>query len=61
MTLFEEHKRRNVFLALMVLGQYEQALAFDLGGYPRFEWADHWAVACRRTPEGYDCGRGDMP
>ncbi len=30
---------------LMILGQFEQALAIDVGGYPRFAWAEYWAEA----------------
>lgn len=46
MSLLEQLKRRNVFLALVIVGRYEQALASDLG---------------RNPLEGYDCARGGMP
>jgi Flp pilus assembly protein TadD len=35
----------HVALELSILGQYERALAFDFGGYPRWSWADRFVEA----------------
>jgi len=35
----------HVELETLILGRFERALAFDLGGYPRASWADRWAAA----------------
>ena len=32
-------------LELSILGQFERALAFDFGGYPRWSWADRFVEA----------------
>jgi len=35
----------HMVLELLELGQFERALAIDLGGYPRYSWSERWAEA----------------
>ncbi len=40
-----EVDRWHLVMELMILEQYERALAIEWGGYPRLSWADRWAEA----------------